>query len=123
MPILRHQKPAVRLCQRRYTSRSASHGFVIACVCGKYRTRGRGRFGRGVSSFRVVDGVGGTANIDPSIAALFDPKQLTALNSIQVIEESQVFNMRGIQGGLTLRRPWRRGSCFFRDLASEGWLF
>ena len=56
----------------------------------------------GVGSFRVTDGVGGTVNIDPSIAVLFDPKQLTAPDSIPVTEKSQVFNVRGIKGGLTL---------------------
>lgn len=56
----------------------------------------------GLGSFRVVNGVGGILSCDPNIAAIFDPLQFTASNFVPVTKNPQVFNVRGLNPGLTI---------------------
>lgn len=56
----------------------------------------------GVGSFRVVNGIGGILSCDPNIAAIFDPLQATAANFVPVTKSPQVFNVRGLNPGVTI---------------------
>jgi hypothetical protein len=63
----------------------------------------------GVGSFRVVNGIGGVLSCDPAVAAIFDPLQATAANFVPVTQNPQVFNVRGLNPGLTtitLQKPF-----------------